>query len=376
MNKGNNIAILLPYAENFSPLQAGAISLFTYDMATYSRYKDRILVYGKSGIIPYETISYRGLTPRHRWLLGRNVGMAAAFRHAIKNDPPDIVEIHNRPAMLLYLKKKLPDVKMVLHFHNDPQSMDGGKTVRDRMKILHQAEAVCCVSEFIRNRFLEALDCPESQRNKVKVIYNGIRRLASIPPLKENMILYVGRLVEEKGVADLLQAVEKVVPSYPAWKFVLAGAARHGNYEKGCSDFEKKIYAAFDRLGSQGKFYGYQPYTQVLELYQKASIVVVPSKWEEPLGRTAIEALAGGCALLSSDRGGLREINNGCGITLHDVSVDEIATKLEIMMKDKAKLSAVQATCWDSYDRFRIETIAETLDVCRDTILAPHKGVS
>lgn len=369
MNKRKNIAVLLPYAENFSSSKAGAISLFTYEMTTYSRYKDSITVYGKSGIIPYETIAYRGITPRRRWLLGRNVGMAAAFYQIIKNNPPDVVEIHNRPVMLFYLKKKLQDVKMVLHFHNDPQSMDGGKTVRDRIEILNCAEAVFCVSEYIKHRFLETLDCSEFQRNKVKVIYNGIRRLSHIRPSKENIILYVGRLVEEKGVVELLQAVEKVTPSYPSWKFVLAGASRHGKYEKGDSDLEKKLYEVFDRLGSQGEFFGYQPYAQILKLYQKASIVVVPSKWEEPLGRTAIEALAGGCALISSDRGGLKEINDGCGITLREVNVDEIATELEELMKNRRKLLDIQKKCWDSYNRFRVETVCGTFDVCRDLIL-------
>jgi glycosyltransferase involved in cell wall biosynthesis len=368
MIEGKKIAVLLPYAENFSPQKAGAISLFTYDMAMYSRYKDAITVYGKSGVIPYETIAYQGLTPRCRWLLGRNVGLAAAFYQTVNRNPPDVVEIHNRPVVLLYLKKKLPDVKLMLHFHNDPQTISGSKTARERLRILDQAEAVCCVSEFTRHRFLEGLDCSEYQRNKVRVIYNGIRRLSDTPPLKENMILYAGRLVEEKGVVELLQAVERVIPSYPAWKFVIAGAGRHGQYEKGKSEYEKKIYRIFDALGSQGEFLGHQPYSQVMRLYQKASIVVAPSKWDEPLGRTAIEALAGGCALISSDRGGLKEINNGCGISLREVSVDEIATALEALLNNRERLVDIQATCWESYDRFRIETIAETLDICRDVI--------
>lgn len=362
------IAILLPYAENFSPLKAGALSLFTYEMTLRSRYKDSITVYGKNGIIPYEKLAYKGLKPHGRLFNGRNIGLAEALYRSVRDNPPDMIEIHNRPVMFLHLKEKMPQTKMALHFHNDPQSMRGAKTTSDRRSLLQKADIIYCVSDFIRNRFLEGVICSDKEKDKIKIVYNGIRRLSVTRPEKEEIILYAGRLVEEKGVEELLQAVVQVFPKFPNWKFVVVGAKRHGEYHKSASPFERRLYRLFDMLGNQGEFLGHRPYDQVLRLYQKASIVVVPSKWDEPLGRTAIEALAEGCALVSSDRGGLKEINNGCGSILKDVTLEEIAGHLTQLMSDKMKLDKVQEQCWKAYDSFAIDTVAKGFDAYRDTV--------
>ena len=55
------------------------------------------------------------------------------------------------------------------------------------------------------------------------------------------------------------------------------------------------------------KVLGFQNHTKVLNIFKKTSIAVACSRWEEPFGRTSLEASSRGCAVIVSNRGGLPE---------------------------------------------------------------------
>lgn len=364
---GSNIAVLLPFAEDFSPNKAGAISLFCHDISLLSRYRKNLVFYGRDGVVPYEKFQYQGLKPRWRFLLGRNKGLAAAFLHFIQKKMPDLIELHNRPQVFFYLKKRLPHVPITFHFHNDPLTMKHTQDAKARVKMLEEATAVYCLSHYIRDRFLEDLEVPESLKEKIHVVYNGIRRVSQSFPEKENIILYVGRMVEEKGTREFVEACLDVLPSRQGWKAIMVGAQRHGQ-EGTSSGFEEEVYQQFRKLGDQGEFLGHRPYDQVLRLFEKAAIVAVPSKWNEPMGRTAIEALASGSALVSSNYGGLKEINNGCGYVLPEVTRTALTKAFSQLMDSTEKRENIQQKCWLAYDRFEQAAVTEILDGHRDII--------
>lgn len=70
---------------------------------------------------------------------------------------------------------------------------------------------------------------------------------------------------------------------------------------------------------------GFLPHDEVMALYARAAIAVVPSIWQDPLGRTAVEALAAtGCALVTINRGGLSELAGGRGIVVDASSSDAL----------------------------------------------------
>ena len=59
---------------------------------------------------------------------------------------------------------------------------------------------------------------------------------------------------------------------------------------------------------------GYRPHADVLAAMARAAIVVVPSRWQEPFGLTALEAMACGAALVCSPRGGLPEVGGDAAL--------------------------------------------------------------
>jgi glycosyltransferase involved in cell wall biosynthesis len=78
------------------------------------------------------------------------------------------------------------------------------------------------------------------------------------------------------------------------------------------------------------------PFAKVRQITESAAISVVASKWEEPFGRTALEAHAGGAALISSQSGGLREISGDTAAQLSEVSGPAIASLLVRLASDDA----------------------------------------
>ena len=89
------------------------------------------------------------------------------------------------------------------------------------------------------------------------------------------------------------------------------------------------------------KFTGWIPQDEVLKIYKKSSITIVPSLWEEPFGRSSLEAASCGNAVILSKKGGLPEtISNP--IFLENVTSNSIYAEIENLIKDKKKLKLIQ----------------------------------
>ncbi|GAW91591.1 glycosyltransferase family 4 protein [Calderihabitans maritimus] len=147
--------------------------------------------------------------------------------------------------------------------------------------------------------------------DKIEVIPNGVNpeRFKMVTPVpgfreryarpEEKIVFFVGRLVREKGVQVLLEAVPRVLRSFPQTKFVIAGTGpmeAHLKYTAGALGIEHKVY-----------FAGYIDDETRNRLYDVASIAVFPSLYE-PFGIVALEGMAAGTPVVVSDTGGLSEI--------------------------------------------------------------------
>ena len=115
----------------------------------------------------------------------------------------------------------------------------------------------------------------------------------------EKIILYVGRLVYEKGIQNLISAMPKILQGYNDTKLVIAG--------KGGMIDELKLQAKNMGLGDKVYFTGYLNSKQVQKMYKCADIAVFPSTYE-PFGIVALEAMLAGIPTVVSDVGGLNEI--------------------------------------------------------------------
>jgi glycosyltransferase involved in cell wall biosynthesis len=332
------VHLILAPKERFEPAGAGAFALNALETSLASRWRHRITVFGSPVAHPFPSIQFRPLNVSRWPLRGRNVAMAQIYANAVRGALPGLVEIFNRPIMVKHLTRKLWPVPLLLHFGNDPRGMDGSRSVGERRNLLTSTAAIVCVSNFIRTCFLDGLD--EESCHGVHVVHTGVTTRAGFPIAKQKSIVFVGRLVPEKGVLELVRALARVLPHHPDWSAQIIGARWFGTGGKPDS-FEREVSctaSGCDRI----VIGGFRTHEEVVAALERASIAVVPSKWDDPFPRTALEALAAGCALVCSRRGGLPEIGATRAVFLDDVSVQSLTAALEALISSEPQREALQ----------------------------------
>ena len=150
-----NIAILLPYKENFTKAKAGAVSIFINDTNKLSNYRKNIKVYGYTSFKD-EFKNYINIFIKKSFFNSTSLQYLNKFLAETKNIKIDILEIHNRPNYIDFLDKNYKS-KKILFFHNDPQVMLGSRTIKERINLLNKIDIIVFNSNWSKLRFLENL---------------------------------------------------------------------------------------------------------------------------------------------------------------------------------------------------------------------------
>ena len=343
-----SVDILLPSKERFGPANAGAVSTVVYDLATASRTPGCFHVFGAPVSAPFEGVDFTALSPRRGWLHGNNIGLANGYLHNLRGRTgPDLVEVHGRCQVAAHIKAKRPDLKVALYLHNDPREMKASRTVAERTRLLRQMAAVICVSDYIRSCFLDGLEVADEMAAKVQTARNGVMRRLTKPVVKHPMVLLVGRMVPEKGILECAEALARTLVDHPQWAAVIVGG-RHFKTAAPAS-YEAKVAAALAPLADRARMTGFLPLDEVRSLQEGAAIIACPSLWQEPMGKTALEALAVGSALLTTRRGGIPEAAEGRAHIVDEPSVDSFAAAIQKMVTDDAYRERLQKAAWEDF---------------------------
>jgi glycosyltransferase involved in cell wall biosynthesis len=356
--------LLLAPKERFEPEGAGAFALNVLETSRVSRFRDGITVFGSPIENPFDDVRFQPLQKAHWYEGDRNRTMARRYCEFARKQRPGLVEIYNRPVMVDVLRSEFGDVPIALHFGNDPRKMEGSRSVGERRKILMKAAAIVCVSEFIRRSFLDGVDDPDA---RVWVVHTGVPR-APVFPAKEKRIVYVGRMIPEKGVLELVQALATVLPQHPDWSADVIGARWFGAGGEPTA-YENSVAQAGSSCDSI-VLSGFKRHEQVLASLSRASIAVVPSLWDDPFPRTALEALAQGCALICSRRGGLPELGADRAVYLDTISSESLAGTLGRLMENEKECHALQRRSWEDFP-FEIRRTTSALDDLRERLMSP-----
>lgn len=363
-SKKPKIAVILPVREEFNNWHRGAIALCFADFTLHSQYKDNTTIIGATNS-DFHELSYVEVKSWKKWYLRNNHAYANRIAAMVIMGQFTHVEVQNRPLTFNYLAKKLPaSIALSLHFHNDPQVMKGLKTASQRQKVLNRAAAIYCVSDFIREQYIEGLN---EELEKVHVIYNGLDTQKTHSDKKEKIILFVGRIIPQKGALPLAQAFSIVAKSLPDWQFVVSGESKKGS----STPYERSTRESLAELGQQCLYTGYIQHSEVMNYFAKAEIAVVPSIFEEPFGRTALEALACSSALITSGSGGLAEIvGDEGGIVVNPVTPENLAQAILDLAKDDIARKKIQENGYArAVEIFDIRSVANQLDCIRQSLL-------
>ncbi len=319
-----NIATILPYKENYTKENAGAASLWVCDFFKYSKFKSKNIIFGSTNKKKnYLTNNYTNIHPS---LLSKFTSTTIQYCDQIlkvlNKKNVDIIEIHNRPLVFTYLAKKI-NSKFILYFHNDPLSMKGSKTINERMQLYEKVDKIVFVSSWVQKRFFLGIETLNV--NKTIVVYPSIHKTKRIPK-KDKQIVFVGKLNKSKGYDIYGNAINKILNDFTDWKSFSIGDEKR----------EKPVI-----LNKSHKELGYLNHKNVLRFLAKTEIAVVPSRWEEPFGRTALEAASRGCATIISNRGGLPE-TTGERILLKKLSSNELYIQLKKLILNNKLRKEIQ----------------------------------
>ncbi len=190
--------------------------------------------------------------------------------------------------------------------------------------------------------------------------YNPIYRELSLQRTK-NSLLFVGRLVSDKGVMLLLNAILPILKIYPTVHLTIAG---DGVEKISLVDFVQK-----NNLQGVVSFCGSQSPEILCSMYNQHEIVVIPSIWEEPFGIVALEALACGALVVYASGGGLSEAVDEDCILFQRGDVDSLQNAL-INALGKSRNEQINNGIKKKHlDFFSIDHIADTYLSCFKTIL-------
>lgn len=135
----------------------------------------------------------------------------------------------------------------------------------------------------------------------VEVVWNGMPVRTPHPDLAQQpTIVFAGRLIPEKGADDLIAAFALVRSRVPEARLLIAGDGPERQH----------LMSKVNRSGlsSSVTFLGHLSRDEMEERFAGAWVQVVPSRWEEPFGNVAAEAMMRGTAVIASNTGGLAEI--------------------------------------------------------------------
>ena len=320
------ISILLPFKENFSPTYAGAVSLFINDTLKISKYKNDTVVYGNTSYKNNFNLNYKNIFLKRRIFQSQNRKYVEEFIKLEKKNNSDLIELHNRPIYLNYLVDELNNKTYILYFHNDPLTMNGSTTITERIFLLKNCFKIIFNSNWSKKRFLEGMKGDYINSEKLIVINQSAKKNLINLKKKKKIITFVGKLNKSKGYDLFGKAIIKILNKYKDWESYVVG-----------DEPRDKLLFNHKRLIK----HGFLQHKEVLKIYEKTSIAIVCSRWEEPFGRTSLEASANGCAVIISNRGGLSETITD-GVILKKLDQQNIFKETEKLIKNELKRKNLQ----------------------------------
>ena len=319
------ISILLPYKENFSPSYAGAVSIFINDTMKISKFKKNITVYGNTSEKIKFNKNYINLNYNKSFIKSTTKSYISEFLKQEKKNNSDIIEFHNRPSYLKYLIK-IKYSKKVLYFHNDPLEMNGSRLISDRIYLLNNLDKIIFNSEWSKSQFVKNLPDTYSHSNKLLIIKQSIDKKKINLKNKKKIISFVGKLNSAKGYDIFGNAILPILNKNKDWSAIVIG-----------DEPREKITFNHPRL----KIMGFQSHKNVLRYLEKTSISVVCSRWNEPFGRTSLEAASRGCGVIISNRGGLKETITD-GIVVNNITARNFSININKLIKNPKLLLKYQ----------------------------------
>ncbi len=315
------------------------------------------------------------------WIMQLNFNLIAKSNEVMAKDGAfDVIHAHDW--LVAYAAKTLKNsynIPIVATIHATEAGRNSGihdevqRYINDTEWLLtYEASEVLVNSNYMKNELQRLFGLPFE---KINVVPNGInltnfngverdydfRRQYAMD--NEKIILFMGRLVYEKGVQNLISAMPKILANYHDAKLIIAGKG-------GMMD---ELKAQVEHMGISNKVYftGYLNSKQVCKMYKAADISVFPSTYE-PFGIVALEAMLAGVPTVVSDVGGLNEIiEHGVnGMKSYAGNPNSLADSILTLLFDPQLCSKVTKNA-----KIKVKNEYNWTKIAQDTYFAYQKAI-
>lgn len=280
------------------------------DVVIYSRTGGRLAVKGKldgAPIVRFPAIS------KDRYF--------ASVCRSLRTFQPSIIQVENRPKWVPRLKRRFPNASVWLSLHSTT-FITGARLGKLQRKVcLQAADRILVNSDYLKS-YIE-LRLPQTG-SKISVNHLGVEanRFPGRSTLEgmalratgrlthgwvgRKIVLFVGRLVPQKGVHHLLSAVPGIVAKHPDALIVVVGSALYGSHRM--TRYVKALHRQAKPWRKHVHFQPYIPHNDIPRWFAMADLVVVPSVGNEAFGLVNVEAMAAELPVIATRAGGMKEI--------------------------------------------------------------------
>lgn len=258
-----------------------------------------------------------------------------------KKESYDYIVIQNETVNGSVFQKMLPG-RYLYHAHNDIVT----SVKAQEIEFLKSCEKVISISQYLSDKIQK-----DYSLDNLTTVYNGIDTDLFDPKKNEKnreklrkqygiheedvVVVFSGRMVQEKGVKELLEAF-LLLPKELSVKILIIGSSFFGADKD--NPYMKHLKNLCQSRQSDIIFTGYVKYQNMPEYYAMADIGCIPSIWDEPFGLTVVEQMAMELPIITTDAGAIPEIvNSACGYILkRDADLCEnIASSIRKMYENK-----------------------------------------
>ncbi|MGC8937133.1 MAG: glycosyltransferase family 4 protein [Candidatus Methanomethylicaceae archaeon] len=312
------------------------------------------------------------------WIHGLNLLMV---ERALKFRDFDLIHVHDwLTATSGITLKHIMRKPLIATIHSTELGRRGGNLKNDHERHIHEIEwllsyeawRVICCSKYMVNEVSRFLGCPVG---KIVKIHNGYAPNSLPHPATinrrdyarddEKIVLYVGRLVYEKGPHLLLEAASRL--RREDLKLIFAGDGSMKSY----------LLELGNRLGISNKVYflGHVPDDVLHALYRLASVAVFPSLYE-PFGIVALEAMGAGVPVIVSATGGLDEIvqHGYNGLKFQTGSPEALAEAINMLIDDSGLRQRLVENARKSLGTFTWESAAKETIRLYEMVMREYEG--
>lgn len=396
--RGSNAVKILMLSWEYPPRSVGGLARHVEDLSTAiadTNNEIHVITVGYEEAPQYEIVSGVHI---HRfepypvnahdfltWILQLNIKMQeVAAKLFSTHGPFDIVHAHDwLTAFAGAAVKHAYQIPLIATIHATEAGRNNGLHNQHQRYIgsvewwlVYEAWRIIVCSKHMRKEIEGLFNAP---RDKIAVLPNGVNAV-KFEDLKidtgfknrfaldhEKIVLFVGRLVQEKGVQVLIDSIPDIIRACPDAKIVVAG--------KGPMEGELRYRAQGTGFGEKIMFAGYVDDDTRNKLYAISSVAVFPSLYE-PFGIVALEAMAADTPVVAADTGGLSEIitHGENGLKAYPGNANSLANNIVRLLTDDVYAAQIKTRAKELVEEvYDWRVIAGNTTALYDNILKEYR---